>query len=87
MTWIDIYGRGYDMLEYAKRVIKHCKKVSTQPYLGWLVSFMNTDEYLEPVNQFIALNKLFKDESDRDKRIELLAQIRDFEIRNKNKIK
>lgn len=87
MTWIDIYGRGYDMLEFAKRMIKHCKKVSTQPYLGWLATFMNTDEYMEPINSFIALNKLFEDETDQDKRIELLAHIRDLENKNKNKIK
>ena len=81
---IDMYEHGYDMLEFAKSMIKDCKKVSTQPYLDWLAIFMETDEYKESTNKFIALNKLLKDENNQEKRIELLNHIRDLENMNKN---
>jgi hypothetical protein len=84
---IDMYEHGYDMLEFAKSVIKDCKKVSTQPYLDWLEAFIDTDEYKEPVNKFIELNKLLKDENNRDKRMELLDHIRNLENMNKNRKK
>jgi hypothetical protein len=82
---IDMYEHGYDMLEFAKSMIKDCKKVSTKPYLDWLSTFIDTDEYKEPINKYIALNKLLKDENNRDKRIELLDHIRDLENINKNR--
>ena len=84
---IDMYEPGYDMLEFTKSMIKDCKKVSTQPYLDWLAKFMDTAEYKEPVDKFIALNKLLKDENNRDKRIELLDHIKDLENMNKNRKK
>lgn len=84
---IDMYEHGYDMLEFARSMIKDCKKVSSKPYLDWLITFMDTDEYKESINKFIALNTLLKDESDQDKRIELLDHIRDLEKMNKNRIK
>ena len=83
ISWIDMYENGYDMLEFAKSMIIDCKKVSTKPYLDWLATFIDTDEYKVPINRFIALNKLLKDENNRDKRIELLDHIRDLENMNK----
>jgi hypothetical protein len=80
---IDMYEHGYDMLEFAKSMIKDCKKLSAESYLDWLKAFIDTDEYKEPINKFIALNKLLKDENNRDKRIELLDHIRDSEKMNK----
>ncbi|NJK96324.1 MAG: hypothetical protein HC905_16690 [Bacteroidales bacterium] len=80
---IDMYEQGYDMLEFAKSMIKDCKKVSTKPYLDWLITFIETDKYEERITRFIALNKLLKDENNRDKRIELLDHIRELENMNK----
>lgn len=85
VSQIDLYEHGYDMLEFAKSMIKDCKKVSTKSYLDWLSTFIETEEYKEPINRYIALNKLFKDENNRDKRIELLNHIRDLENMNKNR--
>jgi len=87
LSKIDMYEHGYDMLEFAKSIIKDCKKVSTQPYLDWLEAFIDTDEYKEPINKFIELNKLLKDENNRDKRMELLDHIRNLENMNKNRKK
>jgi hypothetical protein len=87
VSQIDMYEHRYDMLEYAKSMIKDCKKVSTKSYLDWLTTFINTDEYKGPINKFIALNKLLKDENNGDKRIDLLNYIRDLENMNKNKKK
>lgn len=84
---IDMYENGYDMLEFAKSMIKDCKEVSTKPYLDWLKTFIDTDEYKQPIYKFIALNKLLKDENNREKRIELLDHIRDLINRNKHRIK
>ena len=84
---IDMYEQGYDMLEFAKSMIKDCKEFSTKPYLDWLKIFIDTDEYKQTINKFIALNKLLKDENIRDKRIKLLDQIRDLINRNKNRTK
>lgn len=80
---IDMYEHGYDMLEFAKSMIKDCKKMATQNYLDWLIEFMVTEEYKEPINKFIALNKLLKDEANTDKRSELLDHISDLENKNK----
>ncbi len=79
-----MYEHGYDMLEFAKSMTKDCKKICTQRYLDWLTTFMDTDEYKEPVNKFIGLNKLLKDENEKDKRIQLLDHIRALERMNKN---
>ncbi|MCF8218349.1 MAG: hypothetical protein K9I29_02565 [Bacteroidales bacterium] len=84
---IDMYEHGLDMLEFAKSRINIYKKVSTQPYLDWLSPFIDTDEYKEPVNKFIELNKLLKAENDKDKRIELVDKIRDLENMNRNRNK
>jgi hypothetical protein len=78
---------GYDMFEFAKSMIKDCKKVSTQPFPDWLTVFVDKDEYKEPINKFIALIKPLKDENNRDKRIELLDHIRGLVNMNKNRIK
>lgn len=80
---IDMYEYGYDMLEFAKSMIKDCKKVLSQPYLDWLTIFMDTDEYKEPINRFIALNKLLKDENNREKRSELIDHISELGKINK----
>ena len=85
VSWIDMYEHGYDMLGFAQSMIKPCKKVATQPYLDWLSTFMDTDDYKGPVNKFIALNKLLKDEDNRNKRIVLLDHIRDLEKKNENR--
>lgn len=85
VTRIDIYEHGYDMFEFAQSMIKDSKKVVTQPYLDWLSTFVDTDEYKAPINKFITLNKLLKDENNRDKRIELIDHIRDLENMNKNR--
>lgn len=82
---IDMYEHGYDMLDFAKKMIKDCKKVSTQSYLNWLKNFMETEEYKDPINKIIALSKLLKDEYDSEKRVELLEQVRELETRNKNR--
>jgi hypothetical protein len=87
ISQIDMYEHGYDMLEFAKSMIKDCKEVSTKPYLDWLKEFMDTDEYKQPINKYIALNKLLKDENKQDKRIELLDHTRDLINRNKNRNK
>ena len=81
---IDMYENGYDILEFAKSIIKDCKKVLTQSYLDWLSIFIDTDEYIEPINRFIELNKLLKDENIREKRSELICQISELENMNKN---
>ena len=80
---IDMYEHGYDMLEFAKSMIKDCKKVSRKTYLVWLTIFIYTEEYKEPINRHIALNKLLKDEQNQGKRIELLNHIRNLEKTNK----
>jgi hypothetical protein len=85
VTRIDMYEHGYDMLEFANSMIKDCKKVSTKPYLDWLAKFIDTDEYKEPINKFIALNKLLKDENNPDSRVDLLDHIRVLENMNKKK--
>ena len=72
------------MLDVAKSIIKDYKKIVTQTYLEWLTVFMDTDEYKEPINKYIELSKLLKDENDKDKWIELLDQISELEDRNKN---
>jgi len=84
---IDMYEQGFDMLEFAKSMLKECKKVTTKQYLDWLEIFMDTDEYIEPINKFIALNKLLEDEHNTDNRLELLHHIRELENRNKNRSK
>jgi hypothetical protein len=84
---IDMYEHGYDMLEFAKSMIKDCKEASTKPYLDWLARFMDTEEYKVPINKFIALNKLLKDESSQDKRIELFRYITELENTNKKRTK
>lgn len=80
-----MYEPVCDMLEFAKSMIKDCKKVSTKTYLGWLASFINTDEYKNPINKFIALNKLLKDENNQEARTELIDHISNLENTNKNK--
>lgn len=87
LSRIDMYDNGYDMLDYAKSMINDCKKIITKSYLDWLAIFINTDEYKNAVNKFIALNKLLKDEEIQEKRIELLNHIRDLEKMNKMKTK
>ncbi len=84
---IDMYEHGYDMLEFAKSMVKDCKKVSTIPYLDWLKSFIDTDEYKEPINRYVVLNKLLKDENNRKKRSELIDHISELENMNKNRKK
>ncbi len=83
VTPFDMYEHGYDMLEFAQSLIKHCKKVMTQNYRDWLLLFIDLDEYKEPVNRIIQLNKLLKKENNRDKRIDLLNNIRNLEKLNK----
>ena len=80
---IDMYEHVCDLLEFAKSMIKECKKISTKSYLDWLTIFMDTDEYKEPINRFIALNKLLKDENNRVKKSELIDHISDLENKNK----
>jgi hypothetical protein len=46
---------------------------------------MDTEEYKNAINRFIALNKLLKDENNYGKRIELINHIRDLEKNNKIK--
>jgi hypothetical protein len=70
-----MFEQSYNMLEFAYSMIKDCKKVSTQPYLDWLLKFMDTEEYKVPVNEYIALNMLLKDEHTTDKRIALIDKI------------
>jgi hypothetical protein len=82
---IDMYESGQDILEFTKSYIADCKKVVTKSYLDWLSNFMDTDEYKIPINRFIALNKLLKDENNQGKRIGLIKQIRDLEQKNKIK--
>lgn len=84
-NWIDMYEHGYDMLEYAKSMFNDCKKVATKSYLDWLSKFIDSNEYIEPTNKYIAINKLLKDESDSENRIELLNHIRDLEKLNKKR--
>lgn len=84
---IDMYEHGYDMLEFTKSIIKDCKKVATQLYRDWLTSFMKTSEYIEPINRFITINKLLKNENDSHKRTQFLNNIRDLESINKSRIK
>ena len=84
---IDMYELGRDMLEFAQLITKNYGKVATKSYLDWLSAFIETDEYKEPINKFIALNKLLKDEDNDDKRIELQDQISALEKMNKNKNK
>jgi hypothetical protein len=81
---IDMYEDSYNMLEYAQSLIDYCRKVVTKPYLDWLSSFIESEDYQVPINRFIALNKLLKDEDDTDKRIELIDYIRNLETMNKN---
>ncbi|SFD85897.1 hypothetical protein [Thermophagus xiamenensis] len=80
---IDMYNHGYDMLEFAKSLIEDCKKITTKTYLDWLATFINTDEYNDPVNKYIALNKLLKDENNDEKRGKLLDEIELLEKSNK----
>lgn len=82
-----MYELGRDMLEFAQLITKNYGKVATKSYLDWLSAFIETDEYKEPINKFIALNKLLKDEDNDDKRIELQDQISALEKMNKNKNK
>jgi len=84
---IGMYEHGHDMLDVAKSIIKDYKKIVTQTYLEWLTVFMDTDEYKEPINKYIELSKLLKDENDKDKWIELLDQISELEDKNKNRKK
>ncbi|HZH71176.1 MAG: hypothetical protein WAP53_03390 [Dysgonamonadaceae bacterium] len=83
VSQIDMYERGYDILNFAKSMIEDCKKVTTQPYLDWLTNFMDTEEYKEPINKFIALSKLLKDENNQKKRSELIDHI--YELMEINK--
>jgi hypothetical protein len=78
-----MYNHGYDMLEFAKSLIEDCKKITTKTYLDWLATFINTDEYNDPVNKYIALNKLLKDENNDEKRGKLLDEIELLEKSNK----
>ncbi len=82
---IDMYGQGLDYLEYTQSMIKHCSKIVTKPYLDWLRTFVETDEYKVLINRFIALNKLLQDETDNKQRIALLDHIRELERTNKNR--
>lgn len=81
---IDMYENGYDTLEFAKSMVKDCKKVITRPYLDWLKAFIDTDEYKNPVNKYIALNKLLKDEHNFEKRSVLVGYMSELENMNKN---
>jgi len=76
-----------DWLDFAQEILDDCKKVTTQQYILWLSSFVDSAEYQEPLNKFIALNKLLKDETDRTKRVYLLDHIRALKekIKTKNK--
>lgn len=84
---IDMYDEGFDSLEFAKSMIKGCKKVLTKPYLDWLACFMDSDDYKEAVGEFVSLNKLLNNENIREKRIALFQQLRDLVHRNKNRRK
>lgn len=44
---------------------------------------MDTEEYKEPINKFIALSKLLKDENNQKKRSELIDHI--YELMEINK--
>lgn len=81
---IDMYENGYDTLEFAKSMVKDCKKIITRPYLDWLTAFIDTDEYKKPVNKYIALNKLLKDEHNFEKRSVLVGYMSELENMNKN---
>ncbi len=81
----DMYNYGCDMLEFAKSMVKEIKKVSTKKYIEWLATFIETDEYKEPINKLIEINKLLKDENNTNKRSKLFNQIRDLEIMNKER--
>lgn len=76
---IDMYEQGHhDLIGFTRSILVNCKKVTTKPYLDFLSSFIESETYNAPVNRFIALSKLLKDEQDFDKRHELLNQIRDL---------
>ena len=80
---IDMYEFGRDMLEHAQLIRKEYGKEATDSYLNWLSAFIETDEYKEPINKFIELSKLLKDEENHDRRIELHGEIRTLENKNK----
>ena len=66
---------NYESLEFARTILKDCRKVISKGYLDWLREFVTTDDYKAPVNRFIAIQKLLKDEHDYSKRTELLSEI------------
>lgn len=84
---IDMYDQGYDILEFAKSLLSGCKKIALPKYLDWLSSFIETNEYAEPVNRFIALNKLLKDEKNISERELLLENISKLVNDNKTEIR
>ena len=82
---IDMYEFGRDMYEFAQSMTKDYGNVATKSYLDWLSAFIETDEYKDPINKFIVLNKIVKDEDNNDKRIKLHDQISALEKMNINK--
>ncbi|MGQ1891483.1 hypothetical protein ACT29H_13665 [Thermophagus sp. OGC60D27] len=72
---IDMYDHGPNMLDFAKSLTDDGKKLLTNNYRDWMETFMHTDEYKKPVNKFIALNKLLKDETIDDQKYALRDEI------------
>jgi len=87
VSLFDMYEDQYNILEYAQSVVTKLKKRITTSYLSWLSSFIQSEEYTMPVNRFIALNKLLKDEHNSEKRGELLSHIRQLSVANKDRKK
>ena len=81
---IGMYEDGRDMLEFAQLMNKDHRKVVTDSYLNWLSTFIETDEYKEPVNEFIALSIQLKDDVSHDKWIKLHGKIRALQKMNLN---
>jgi hypothetical protein len=73
-------------IDYAQSIAENCKVLSTSQYIEWLAEFVNSDEYKAPVKEFIEINKLLKNENERDKRMDLINRVSNLRetIKSKN---
>jgi len=69
---IDMYELMYNMLEFTTTNIDQYKKAVTKSYIDWLQEFIETDEYKNPVNKYIALGKLMNDGESDEKHSQLI---------------
>ena len=82
---IEINKDDFVMLN--NKVLEEFKNIVSTTYLSWLSDFIETNNYKEPINKYISLNKLLANENNLKNRSKLLDSIDELMKKNVSKIK